>query len=112
MSNVNLFTYIEQLRTKSTTHEYDPKLAPPYLLTLGLSNCNSDLKTVNALNQFLFTLPPEIVYKYYMDAIPRGKKFVKWPKKEKKEKTKEIEELMFQYNISKIEATKLKETFE
>ena len=104
MSNVNLFTYIEQLRTKSTTYEYDPKLAPPYLLTLGLSNCNSDLKTVNALNQFLFTLPASIVYSYFMLSIPKGKRFIKWPKKEKKEKTKEIEELMEKYNISKREA--------
>ena len=60
--NVNLFTYIEQLRTKSTTHEYDPKLAPPYLLTLGLSNCNSDLKTVNACLLFLFSLQCAVAF--------------------------------------------------
>ena len=103
----NLFTFIEQCRTKSTTYPYDSKLAPGYMLTLGLSNCNSDLKIVNALNQYLFTLDGITVYNYFMAAIPRGKKWVKWPKKEKKEKSKEVELLMEQYNISKLEAQKL-----
>lgn len=107
MSEANLFTYIEQCRTKSKEHPYDSKVCPPYLLTLGLSNCNSDLKVVNALNHFLFTLPAEVIYNYYIAAIPKGKKFVKWPKKEKKEKSKEVEELMEKYSISKLEASKL-----
>ena len=100
----NLFTFVEQCRTKSRTHPYSRKLASPYMLVMALGNCNSDLKAVNAMNQVLFGTPDELVYEYFMAVLPKGRKWVKWPKKAPKEKTDAVEKLMEQYNISKKEA--------
>ena len=106
----NLFTFIDQLRSKSTQYPYDAKLASGYMLTLGLSNNNNDLKYCNEINHLLWSMPNDMIYKYYFEAIPKGKVWAKWPKKEKnKELEKEINELKEKYNISTYEARKLLE---
>ena len=101
-----LFSFIDQIRDKADRYEYNPKIASPYMLLLGLSNNNKDLKVCNEVNKLLWSLPPEMVYTYFFEAIPKGKVWAKWPSS-KKDKTleKEIKEIMEKYNVSKYEAT-------
>ena len=100
-----LFSFIDQIRSKETWYDYDPKIAPAFLLLMGLSNYNPDLKTCNAINHLLWPMPSDMIYKYFFEAIPKGKRFVKWPKKEKSKKIdKEIKALKEKYNISTYEA--------
>ena len=105
----NLFTYLNQVRNKLERYEYNPKIAGNYIILLGIANNNKDLKICNEVNQHLWSLQPGDVYNYFMEVLPKGNVFSKWPKKpaKDKEEEKEIKELMEKYNISKLEAVKL-----
>ena len=109
MNEINLFTFIDQCRTKDRRHDFDPKLAPSYMLTLGLSNDNDALVICNEVNQWVFGMEPEMVYEYFMATIPQTRKWVKWPKKDKEseKKKKQILEVAKRHNISPTEAKKL-----
>ena len=68
---------------------------------MGLSNDNGLVEIVNKINHIMFSLSDEMIYKYLYHAIPKGKRFIKWPKKVAKEKTKDnLQELKLQYNLS------------
>lgn len=107
-NEVTVFTFIDQCRTKSRKHDFDPKLCQPYMLTLGLSNDNKALEVCNAINPYVFSMDPEMVYEYYMASIPKATTWVKWPSKNKEsvKQKKAIDELCKKYNISPLEAKK------
>lgn len=90
MSKPTLFDFIKQITSKTEKHEYDKKIAPAYMLSQWLSHDSNLIDKVNDINMFQFILPDEIVYQYYRSTIPKGKRFIKWVKKRKEEKTKEI----------------------
>jgi len=89
-----------------TQIKYDKKLASAYMLSLWLSHEKELMFYVDKINNVMYNLPDELVFKYYMKKIPKKKRYIKWIKKGKlsKKKTKKINELCDKYNISKKEA--------
>lgn len=87
--------------------EYKPKEFSAFVLSLFLSEDPNIIKYVNEINKYQFSLTDEIVFKYYVDVIPKGKRYLKFTKKSKESKDKEkmIEELTKTYGISKREAS-------
>jgi hypothetical protein len=96
--DIGLFTFIKQIQSKKRTIPYDSKIAPAFMLSQFLSMNKKYIKTVNKINQYQFLLPDEIIYNYYMSAIPeipyneRFAKFIK-KRKENEETKKRIEKL-------------------
>jgi hypothetical protein len=78
-----LFTFLNQIQNKRRTVPYDKKIANAYMLTQFLSHNNELIGKVNKINKYQFILPDEVVYEYYMNAIPQGKRYLKWIKKRK-----------------------------
>lgn len=101
----DLFSTIESINTKKKI-KYDKKQANAFILSLWLSHDKSLMKYVDKINSVMFNLPDELVYKYFLKAIPKKKRYIKWIAKSKadKKKMEKIEELMLKYNISKKEA--------
>jgi hypothetical protein len=101
-----LFTVLNSIFLKNKI-EYDQRIAPPYILTLWLSHDRSLLPMTNKLNKHLFNLPAEKVYQYFYFSVPKGKRFIRWPRKSEKDKQREkkIEQLCEEHNISKKEAS-------
>jgi hypothetical protein len=83
---VNIFNYLNQIFYKTDKHEYDKKLAPAYMLSMWLSHDSKLIDIVNNLNCLQFSLKDDIIYKYYMSKVPKGKRFLKWSKKTPKDK--------------------------
>lgn len=80
----NLFTYIKQIQTKNRKYPYDKKIANAYILTLFLSMNKNYLSIINKINKYLYILPDETIYEYYMKEIPVGKVYSKFIKKREK----------------------------
>jgi hypothetical protein len=101
----NLFDFLNAIFYKKDI-QYDKKIANSYLISLWLSHDRNLINVVNNINKYIFRIPDEATFLYYKYKVPRGKRFIKWIKKEKiDDKTKEkIEKLMKEYNISEREA--------
>jgi hypothetical protein len=100
---ITLFTFLKQLLSKERKVPYDKKIAPAFMLSMGLSHDQNLLQKVNEINKYQFMLPDEAVYNYYMSVIPAGKRYIPWIKKRKEdEKTqKRIDKLKELYpNLS------------
>ena len=111
MANLNIFTFLNQIFYKKETHSYDKKLAPAYLLSLWLSHDKNIINIVNEINRLQFRLSDDIIYKYYLHKIPKGRRFIKWTKKEKqgKKEKQNIEDIKSTYNVSNKEAKRIME---
>ena len=81
--DINLFTFLNQIQTKRKTIPYNKKIANAYILSLWLSQDKELINRVNDINQYQFLLPDEVIYNYYMDVIPSGKRYIKFTKKRK-----------------------------
>lgn len=68
---ITLFTFIKQIQSKRRTVPYDKKIAPAFVLSLFLSMNRKYIKVVNRINKYQFLLPDEVIYEYYMKAIPQ-----------------------------------------
>lgn len=79
----NIFTFLNQIQNKQRTVPYDKKIANAYMITQWLSHDITLIEKCNNINQYQFLLPDEIIYDYYMDVIPQGKRYIKWIKKRK-----------------------------
>jgi len=101
----NLFDFMNQLYYKKRTYPYDKKICNGYLLLMWLSHDQQLMPIVHKINRLQWYVPDGIIYEYLMDQVPRGKRFVKWTKKtpENKKKSKRVEELMEETNLSKRE---------
>lgn len=85
-----LFDFLNQILYKKDKLEYDKKIAPAYMLSMFLSHDNNLIDIVNKINKYQFNISDKIVYDYYYDKIPKGKRYLKWTKKREEEKnTKE-----------------------
>lgn len=102
----DLFTFLNQIFYKSKGHKYDKKLAPAYLISMWLSHDPALINIVHKMNSLQFYLPDDIIYEYYVNEVPKGKRFIKWTKKspEDKKRKKKIEEIKEDYQVSKKEA--------
>ena len=93
--------------TLKTVCEYKPKEFKAYVLSLFLSEDPHLCKIVNEINPYLFNLTDELIYKYYVAKVPKGKRYIKFTKKtaDAKEKEEKIKKLMDAYGLSKREAS-------
>ena len=80
---VTLFTYLNQIQNKRRTHPYDKKIASAWMLSQWLAHDKGLIGKVNDINKYLSLLPDEVIYEYFMDALPTGKRYIKWTKKRK-----------------------------
>ncbi len=104
---LNPWTFINQIQYKTSKHPYDKKVGSAYLTSLYFSHDDRLISMVNEINSLQFLLKDSIIYEYYMDKVPKGKRYLPWTKKtpEQKKFTKSIEKLMRENNeISKREA--------
>lgn len=102
MSDDNIFTYLNAINYKKEV-KYDKTIGNAYLLMLWLSHDKSLLHILNRVNEYIFNLPDEVVFKYLYYAVPRGRRFLKWVKKDKSEKENDIQEELEEYKLSKRE---------
>ena len=104
---LRIYDFLNALSSKSDL-PYDKSIAPAYILCIWLSHDKDLIEIVNNITPYIGILPDEAIYKYFYDAIPRGRRFIKWIAKEKisKEDETEIKELMAIKNISYMEAIK------
>ncbi len=107
MKERTLFNILDTIFLK-TGMDYEKRIAPAYILSLWLSHDRQLVEIVNDINHLQFNLPDEMIYRYYYYKVPKGKRFIRWPKKTEKDKQreKEISELCEQFGISKREAGK------
>ena len=101
----DFFTYMNAIFYKRDI-PYNKKLCSTYLLSMWLSHDPELINLVNKINVLQFSLKHDIIYQYYFEKVPKGKRFIRWTKKEKENKArrKKIEELAKELNVSKIEA--------
>lgn len=99
--NKTIFDYINSILYKKPI-EYDKKIASGYMLLMWFSHDKDFLPICNRINEHLFKLNDEQVYNYLMDEIPKGRKFLKWIKKNKIKN--DVTEVKNKYNLSKREA--------
>lgn len=103
----NHLTEVLNAVTLKTPCEYKPKEFSAYVLSLFLSEDPKLAEIVNKINKYQFSLTDELVFRYYVDTVPRGKRYLKFTKKSKESEDKEedIKQLMELYGVSKREAS-------
>jgi len=104
-----IFHYMNSVFYKKRIKEFDKKIFSPYLFLMWLSHDNDLIDMVNDINDVLWYIPHDKVYEYFYQKVPRGKRFIKWTKKEKesKETEKLRKSVMEQFGTSKKEANML-----
>ncbi len=113
----NLFTYLNSLFYKKRVEPFNKTTCNPYMLSMYLAHERDLINMVQEMNKIQFSLPDgreQIVYEYYLDKVPRGRRFIKWTKKDKasKKKEKQLEEIMEELDVSKLEADKIQRTID
>jgi len=100
------FDFLNQIFYKTKKHPYDKKIVNSYLISLWLSHDKSLINIVNNINSYQFLFSDEILYKYYFDRVPKGKRFIRWTKKEPVDKKmkKKIDAIVEEHGVSKSEA--------
>jgi hypothetical protein len=103
----NMFDYMNQIFYKKRTYPYNKKIANAYLMLMWLSHDQKLMPIIHKIARLQWYVPDDIIYEYLMDAVPKGKRFIKWDKKlaEDKKRVKNIEDLMSETKLSKREAT-------
>lgn len=105
-SKLNPWTFINQIQYKSRKHPYNKKAGSAYVISKHFSHDDRLIDIVNEINALQFQLDDDIIYEYYMDKVPKGKRYLKWIKKtpEQKKFTKAINKLMEEDGLSRREA--------
>ena len=105
---MKIFDIINQINNKTKKYKYDKKVAPAYMLSQWLSHDQNLIGIVQDItkNGLQFNLSDNLIYDYYYSKVPQKRRFIKWTKKDKKNKKdeKRVDELKIQYNLSKNEA--------
>jgi len=107
-----LFDCLNAINYKNKTYKYNKKDCSAYMLLLWFSHDQHCLSVLDKINEHLFDIPDEMVYKYLYNAVPSNKRFLKWDKGIKKKKMLKKEEKIIQsmidrYSFSKYEAETL-----
>lgn len=102
------FEFLNNIFYKRKT-EFSKKDCPAYLLSMWLAHDPELIGLVNKINPLQFTLKDDIIYEYYYDKVPKGKRFIRWTKKEKESKqdAKLLEQIREEHVCSKNEAKKI-----
>lgn len=106
MSN-KLFDVLNSIFYKKKI-KYDKKDCNGYMLAMWLSHDKSLIHLVNDINPYIFSLKDDLIYKYFFQKIPKGRRFLKWTKKEPVDKKykKRIDDFCERFEVSKMEAKK------
>jgi hypothetical protein len=88
--------------------EYNHKDVSAYVLSLFMSEDRGLNRIVNKINMCHFSTPDPLIFKYYVEAVPKGFRRTKFTKKTKEadDIQAKLEELMKEHGISKREAMK------
>jgi len=100
-----LFDAINAINYKKKEYKYDKKVASAYMLSLFISIDPNLCILANRINSYQFILPDDLIYQYYYHAVPKGKRFLKWTKKDAVDKKREtiIKKLSEKHDCSIIE---------
>ena len=112
-----LFDYLNSLFNKKRIEPFEKSVCNPYMISMYLAHERDLINMVQEMNKFQFSLPDgreRIVYEYYLSKVPRGRRFIKWTKKDKacKKKEKQLEEFMEELDISNLEADRIQNLIE
>jgi hypothetical protein len=104
--NKNHLTEVLNAVTMKSPCEYEPKDVSAYILSLFMSEDRGLNKIVNKINMCHFSTPDKLIFKYYVNAIPKGFRRTKFTKKtaQGKEEQEKLEVMMKEHGISKREA--------
>ena len=82
------------------------------MLSLWLSHDKYLINLVHKIGFLQFSLPDKVIYDYYFDTIPKGRRYIKWTKKtpEEKQKLKDISELQKKYKYNECNLNYLNKT--
>jgi hypothetical protein len=119
----DLFTYLNMILNKVRPGTPENKLpvnktaCNPFMLSMYLAHEKDLIGIVQEMNKIQFSLPEgreQIVFEYYFDKIPFGRRFIKWTKKTKTSKEREarINELVEELDVSELEADKILKVME
>jgi hypothetical protein len=102
----NHLTEVLNAVTVKSPCDYNPKDVSAYILSLFLSEDKGLRKIVNEINKYHFSLPDKLIFKYYVETVPKGFRRTKFTKKtaQGKERDEQLAELMKEHGISKREA--------
>ena len=103
-----MFDTLNAIFYKKEKHEYVKKKCNAYMLSQWFSHDERLLDMVNDINRYQFSLPDKLIYQYYYHVVPKGRRYIKWNKKEKVDKKKEdiIKKLSETHNCSIMEIKK------
>lgn len=107
-----LFNCLNAINYKNKSYKYNKKDCNGYMLMLWFSHDQKCLPITDRINEYIFSMPDEVIYKYLFKAIPKSRRYLKWDKGKKdkgllKKEDSIIKDMMDKYSFSKYEATKL-----
>ena len=82
----SIFDYMNSIFLKSGNIYSKQDKVSVYLLSMYLSHDRQLLPIVEKINRYQFQLDDHMIYQYYYDRVPKGKRFIKWVKKDEKDK--------------------------
>lgn len=107
MKEPNVWTYVKQIMQKTNHHEYDPKIAPAYVICLILSFDLKSLPIIQRINPLIFNLNDYYIYKYLYEKVPSGSRYINYIKSQaKNEKDENLQKHARMLNLSNDEIQK------
>ncbi len=103
----NHLTEVLNAVTLKSPCAYNPKEVSAFVLSLFLSEDPKLAEIVNKINKYQFSLTDKVIFRYYVDVIPKGERYLKFTKKSKisTDNKNDIKQLMELYGVSKREAS-------
>jgi len=115
----DLFSYLNMILNKVRPEgkSVNKTACNPFMLSMYLAHEKDLIGIVQEMNKIQFSLPEgreQIVFEYYFDKIPFGRRFIKWTKKTKEDKKREeqIKEIVEELDVSALEADKILKVIE
>jgi hypothetical protein len=106
---MSAFDVLNAIFDKDEKFKYKSNDLPPYIISLWFSHAKDFLEIVNRINEFQYSLSSDQIFKYYFYKIPKGRRYIRWTKKNSvlnDEQKESIEELRKILGISKMEMMK------
>jgi len=101
----NIFDYLNSIYYKNNMLYNKSDGVSCYLLSLWLSHDKNLINIVQKINFLQFYLSDKIIYEYYFYTVPKGRRFIRWTKKDgHKIMDDKLNELKLEYGLSGIES--------
>lgn len=104
VKDMNVFDYITSIGIKKKIEDFNKKECSRYMLALAFNNSSQTCGIANEINRMLYDIDDRLVYEYFFDKIPKGRTFMKWPKKNKTGFEEEVKEFAEKHEMSISEA--------